>query len=148
MYEFLAFVAFATWIGFFIAAIVAKVRRRPGRRWLYSLVALIVFVVICSTDPNIKQASQESASGTGSQASQESASVTGSQASQSTTPPQNDKQSFAQSVDRSVTATRIEGNPYKFVGKHVDLRCTVSEIPQEDFFNAECGVDADGMPVG
>jgi hypothetical protein len=57
------------------------------------------------------------------------------------------KREFLKTVDESLSGARIAGNPYKFVGKHVDLHCTVENIPQEDFFNASCGTDDDGDSV-
>ena len=33
---------------------------------------------------------------------------------------------------------RIEGNPYKFVGKNVDLHCVVSDVPDARIVNATC----------
>jgi len=57
------------------------------------------------------------------------------------------KRDFLAEVDESISGARIEGAPFKFVGKKVDLHCTVGSIPQEDFFNAACGTDEDGSPV-
>jgi len=57
------------------------------------------------------------------------------------------KRQFLATVDESVSGARIAGNPYKFVGKRVELHCTVSNIPQEDFFNATCGTDENDLPV-
>jgi hypothetical protein len=57
------------------------------------------------------------------------------------------KRDFIKTVDESISGARIAGNPYKFVGKHVDLHCTVDSVPQSDIFNASCGEDDNGMPV-
>lgn len=46
---------------------------------------------------------------------------------------------LAQRVDPSVTAAKIAGNPNKYVGAVVKLRCTISDVPSPDFANATCG---------
>jgi hypothetical protein len=51
------------------------------------------------------------------------------------------KAAFIKTVDESISGARLAGNPYKFVGKHVDLHCTVSGINDPSFFNAACGDD-------
>jgi len=61
--------------------------------------------------------------------------------------PAEQKKRFLKTVDESISGARIASNRYKFVGKHVDLHCTVVDIPQADFFNAECGQDENGDPV-
>lgn len=55
------------------------------------------------------------------------------------------KREFLQTVDESISGSRIQGNPYKFVGKRVDLHCIVEDIPQEDFLNAACPPDEYGI---
>lgn len=54
------------------------------------------------------------------------------------------KARFLQTVDESISGADIEGNPYRYVGKNVDLHCSVGDIPDANFFNALCGQDADG----
>ncbi len=49
-----------------------------------------------------------------------------------------DKSDFLATVDESISGERIAGNPFKFVGKNVDLHCTVANIPAADVFNASC----------
>jgi hypothetical protein len=51
------------------------------------------------------------------------------------------KREFKNTVDLSVTAQRISGNPYKFVGKNVSLYCTVGKIDEAFEFNATCGAN-------
>ena len=55
------------------------------------------------------------------------------------------KREFLASVDESISGARISGNPYKFVGKKVDLHCVVDDIPQADFLNAACPPDEYGI---
>ncbi len=55
-----------------------------------------------------------------------------------------EKHDFIASVDESISGPMIEGNPYKYVGDNVDLRCTVENIPDPSMFNAACGQDDDG----
>jgi hypothetical protein len=55
------------------------------------------------------------------------------------------KLEFLASVDESISGARISGNPYKFVGKRVDLHCVVDNIPQADFVNASCPPDEYGI---
>lgn len=54
---------------------------------------------------------------------------------------------FLRSVDESISGAMIEGNKFKYVGKNVDLHCTVDNVPDKDFFNASCGEDSDGSPA-
>jgi hypothetical protein len=49
------------------------------------------------------------------------------------------KRGFIKTADESISGDMIVGNKFKYVGKHVDLHCTVSDIPEADFFNASCG---------
>ena len=55
------------------------------------------------------------------------------------------KAAFVKTVDESISGARIAGNPYKFVGKHVDLHCVVVQIPDTSFFNAMCGDGQDSL---
>ncbi|HEY1978406.1 MAG TPA: hypothetical protein VGG89_17785 [Candidatus Baltobacteraceae bacterium] len=57
------------------------------------------------------------------------------------------KKKFVQSVDESISGAMIAGNKYKYVGKDVDLHCTVASVIDENGFNATCGEDDDGDPV-
>ena len=61
--------------------------------------------------------------------------------------PEDPKRAFIRSVDESLSAARILAAPYKYVGRNVDLHCTVANIPADDFFNATCGANADGFPA-
>ena len=54
-----------------------------------------------------------------------------------------DKAAFLKTVDESISGNRIANNPFKFVGKHVDLHCTVTIIPDRDWFNADCSTTDD-----
>lgn len=56
------------------------------------------------------------------------------------------KAAFLKTVDESISGGRLAGNPYKFVGKHVDLHCEVLGINDPDFFNAACGDDQE-VPI-
>jgi hypothetical protein len=51
------------------------------------------------------------------------------------------KSDFLSTVDESISGTQIAQNGYRYVGKHVDIHCTVGNIPTRDFFNADCGSD-------
>jgi hypothetical protein len=57
---------------------------------------------------------------------------------------QEQKRRFLVSVDESISGERIAGNPYKFVGRHVDLHCVINSIPQAEFLNATCPPDEYG----
>lgn len=48
---------------------------------------------------------------------------------------------FLRTVDESISGGKIAGNPFRYVGKHVDLHCTVLSIPDPSAFNADCGGD-------
>ncbi len=50
-------------------------------------------------------------------------------------------------VDSSVTAAKIAGNPLKYVGYTVKLRCTINNIPSPDFANATCGPKSDDFDI-
>ncbi len=54
---------------------------------------------------------------------------------------QREKREFLDSVDDSITAAQIAGNPNKYVGRNVELHCTVSNVPQQGMINAACGDD-------
>jgi hypothetical protein len=56
------------------------------------------------------------------------------------------KAAFLKTVDESISGARIAGNPWKFVGKHVDLHCSVGPIIDEHTFNGVCG-DAFGDAI-
>lgn len=49
------------------------------------------------------------------------------------------KKDFLTGVDESISGDMIAGNKFKYVGKEVDLHCTVDDIPAADWFNATCG---------
>jgi hypothetical protein len=51
---------------------------------------------------------------------------------------------FARTADTSITALTLDRSPSAYVGKRVDLQCTVSHIVSREDFIAHCG-DA---PVG
>lgn len=38
------------------------------------------------------------------------------------------KREFLATVDESISGAMIADSPYKYVGKHVDLHCTVSDV--------------------
>lgn len=57
------------------------------------------------------------------------------------------KHEFLQTVNEDISGPMIVAAPFKYVGKHVDLHCTVSDVPLEDAINANCGVDEDGDPT-
>jgi hypothetical protein len=57
------------------------------------------------------------------------------------------KRQFLSGVNESITGSMIEGNRYRYVGKKVDLHCTVETIPDQSAFNASCGEDEDGSPA-
>lgn len=57
------------------------------------------------------------------------------------------KRQFMANVNESITGSMIAGNRFKYVGKAVDLHCTVADIPDQSFFNASCGQDSNGLPV-
>lgn len=60
---------------------------------------------------------------------------------------QREKQELLASVDHSITASKVAGNPSKYVGDNVELRCTVSNIPQAGTINAACGDDETNIVV-
>jgi opacity protein-like surface antigen len=49
-----------------------------------------------------------------------------------------DKVAFLQTVDETISGARLAGNPFRFVGEHVDLHCTVMSIPDAGWFNGYC----------
>lgn len=55
------------------------------------------------------------------------------------------KRGFLATVDESISGGRINGNPYKFVGKNVDLHCVVESVPDENALNAVCPPDEYGL---
>ena len=57
---------------------------------------------------------------------------------------QQQKQQFLKSVDESISVSMIVGNPYRYVGKHVDLHCTASPIHASGWFGCN---DEDGNEV-
>jgi hypothetical protein len=48
---------------------------------------------------------------------------------------------FSSTVDESISGQMIANSMYRYIGKHVDLHCTVHSIPYRDAFNAFCGPD-------
>jgi hypothetical protein len=60
---------------------------------------------------------------------------------------QREKQEFVASVDTSVTAAQIAGNPTKYEGQNVELHCTVTNVPQQGSINASCGDDDTNIVV-
>jgi len=52
--------------------------------------------------------------------------------------PEADKQAELSQVDDSVTADQIEGNGVKYVGRVVNLHCTISNVLQGEEANATC----------
>lgn len=52
------------------------------------------------------------------------------------------KREFIAGVDESISGSMIVGNKFKYVGQSVDLHCTVIDVPQATFFNADCGGDS------
>ncbi|HET9392202.1 MAG TPA: hypothetical protein VFO29_01580 [Candidatus Rubrimentiphilum sp.] len=46
---------------------------------------------------------------------------------------------MSRQVKPSVSAAKIAGNPLKYVGVVVKLRCTIVDVPSADFANATCG---------
>lgn len=57
------------------------------------------------------------------------------------------KKSFIEGADESISGGMIAGNKLKYIGKDVDLHCTVLSIVDDSSFNAECGEDSDGDPA-
>jgi hypothetical protein len=53
------------------------------------------------------------------------------------------KREFMATVDESISGGMIVGNKFKYVGKSVDLHCTVENIPDQSWFNANCSGDDD-----
>jgi hypothetical protein len=51
---------------------------------------------------------------------------------------------FARTADASITAEILDGKPFGYVGKHVDLHCVVSHVLSREHFIAHCG----NAPVG
>jgi hypothetical protein len=58
------------------------------------------------------------------------------------------KRAFLQTVDESISGQTLYSNPSRYVGKHVDLHCTVSHILSRDGFAAHCGNEPYGIVVG
>jgi hypothetical protein len=54
---------------------------------------------------------------------------------------------FLRTVDEAISGPMIAAGKYKYVGRHVDLHCTVASIVGPHAFNASCGQDADGFSV-
>lgn len=50
-------------------------------------------------------------------------------------------------VDGAVTAAKIAGNPNKYVGAIVKLRCTISNVPSAEVANATCGPKAQAVTI-
>jgi hypothetical protein len=48
------------------------------------------------------------------------------------------KAAFLRTVDESISGDRIAANPFQYVGKRVDLHCTVLDTTYTDFFDAKC----------
>jgi hypothetical protein len=57
------------------------------------------------------------------------------------------KRMFLKTVDESISGARIAGNPYKFVGDNVDLHCHVSDVPDPQVINADCGSEDDPVNI-
>lgn len=94
--------------------------------------------------------------GASSSASSSDSSDTGSATSDSDSSPEPtltaipaaiQKKSFLHGVDESISGGMIAGNKLKYVGKDVDLHCTVLSVVDDNSFNAECGEDSDGDPA-
>jgi hypothetical protein len=49
-----------------------------------------------------------------------------------------DEAKFVRTVDESISGDRIAAMPFRFVGKHVDLHCTVWDTTSRSFFDAKC----------
>lgn len=60
---------------------------------------------------------------------------------------QREKREFLSSVDESISGAMIAGNKFKYVGQRVDIHCTVMDIPDRSFFNANCGSDDESAVV-
>ena len=60
---------------------------------------------------------------------------------------QRTKQDFLASVDESTSGAMIANNKFRYVGKNVDLHCTVTNIPDRNFFNANCGNEDNGAII-
>jgi hypothetical protein len=60
---------------------------------------------------------------------------------------QEQQKSFLASVNASLTATKIVGNPVRYVGQRVHLSCTIGNIPERGVVNADCGDGADALVI-
>ena len=117
-------------------------RKRWGTGTFWAVLGVIVlYVVLAPTGNDATTASQPAA--------QEA-----SQADFATDTPvsrpknrQQEKREFLKTVDESISGARIAGNPFKFVGRHVDLHCTISSIPQDGYLNADCGSAYDPVNI-
>lgn len=45
---------------------------------------------------------------------------------------------FIKTVDKAITGDQIAARPLAFIGRNVDLRCTVEDTTYPDWFDAKC----------
>jgi hypothetical protein len=138
------------WIIAGVVAVVQLFRRKWKSLGIWAAVFVGCWVIVVVGAPVTSSTSGSTTNDTGRNNPKTDRQVDADNAPAPTAAPlsrQELKREFLKTVDESLSGARIAGNPYKFVGKRVDLHCTVGNIPQEDFFNATCGTDDDGAPI-
>jgi hypothetical protein len=136
------------WIGAGIVVIVQLLRRKWKSLGIWAGISLVSFIIAGVASTGVPSPSTTGDTGTNNpKIARQVDAVNAPAPTPRPLSRQELKREFLKTIDESISGSRIAGNPYKFVGKHVDLHCTVDSVPQSDFFNASCGEDDNGMPV-
>jgi hypothetical protein len=133
------------WIFCLCAAIVSTFRRKGAKK--YWIAVGVVFVLMYVTLPKSPESGQTNVAESSSN-SQQTPERTKAPTEKPTPGPtvesyshqrRREKQAFLSGVDESISGAMIAGNGFKYVGKNVDIHCTVANIPDRNAFNANCG---------
>lgn len=143
------------WMIFWVIAIVRRVQKKKGRVWAFSAGSLILSMIISwiSTIPlSVSSASEHPITNYHFSFDPHAKPVQTDAPDTSTPTPANEptveseihrrlreKHEFYADVKTSITAEKIAGNPAKYVGSKVELRCTVDNVPEKGTINALCG---------
>lgn len=133
------------WTILLVAAIVQRLRKKPGRLWVFAIGSFVISMAATAFIPPDPSSSKSGSSASNpssvASASEDRATVVSEPKVQETTVAQA-KSAFLSSVNGSVTPAKVEGNPTKYVGTAVKWSCTISNVVSgnaDSFANAQCG---------